>query len=312
MSATLAMPLSAFELRDAVRHARRFNPAGLDRVLRLDPDRGLVEVQASATWSALAAHLHPHAAAMQAPWNGLPSIGQSIAGNIATPDGRPVVACVESLALVTPDGELRRASRDANAELFALAVGGQGLFGALYSATLRLEPIARSALECAPGEELMLGGSAKSGRPLELLVPPESLADFLDEARGRCEAWRLGIDGVRVRPTFAESETALRWGHRDYAAVGLRLAERLTIGGAVRGTQLRRELIDTAIAHGGSYAIGVTPEATRAQAEACYPMLKKVLAEKRRIDPAGKLTNEWYRHHCSLLGREACDIRWNR
>ena len=43
-----------------------------------------------------------------------------------------------------------------------------------------------------------------------------------------------------------------------------------------------------------------------------YPELKNLLAEKRRVDPAGKLSNEWYRHHCSLLGREECRSRWNR
>jgi hypothetical protein len=36
-----------------------------------------------------------------------------------------------------------------------------------------------------------------------------------------------------------------------------------------------------------------------------------VLAEKRRIDPAAKLVNPWYRHYSSLLVRESCDVRWS-
>src|SRR3954463_14057875 len=146
MQASLALPLSAFELRDAVRHARRFDPARLDRVLRLDADRGLLEVQASAAWESLAASLAA-AGARSAAWNGYGTIGESLAANCAGPDGRPMVGHVESLALVTPDGELRRVSRDSHGELFALAIGGHGMFGALYSATLRLESLVRAANE---------------------------------------------------------------------------------------------------------------------------------------------------------------------
>ena len=50
---------------------------------------------------------------------------------------------------------------------------------------------------------------------------------------------------------------------------------------------------------------------SREQTEACYPQLKIVLAEKRRIDPDEKLVNAWYLHHRSLLGRTSCEVRWN-
>ena len=66
---------------------------------------------------------------------------------VAGPDGRPVVAHVESLTLVTPDGLLRRIDRLTSGGLFALALGGQGLFGTLYSATLRVESLLRSVKE---------------------------------------------------------------------------------------------------------------------------------------------------------------------
>jgi hypothetical protein len=311
MLATLALPHSAFELRDAVRHARRFDPVRLDRVLRMDAERRLVEVQASATWSSLAAYLRPSAPELAAALGSLGTVGEAIAANAAGPDGRPVVAHIESLALVTPDGELRRVSRDQHAELFALAVGSQGVFGALYSATLRLDSLAQAAAHVQPAETLVLPASGAPRRLLSLLIPPAALEAFLAAARGRCGEWRTAIEAVEVRRTVPEAETALRWACREYAQVRLTLSQRVSLGGAVRATQVARELIDLAISHGGSYAVGSTPEATRAQAEACYPQLKSLLAEKRRIDPAEKLTNDWYRHHRSLLGREACHSRWN-
>ena len=75
-------------------------------------------------------------------------------------------------------------------------------------------------------------------------------------------------------------------------------------------TQLRRLLIDEAIAVGGSFPISCTPEATREQVESCYPQIKSFLAQQRRLDGAGRLANAWLRHHLSLLGRETCEVRW--
>jgi hypothetical protein len=309
MSATLALPpLSAFELRDAVRTARPYDRGRLDRVLRTDASRGLTEVQASASWQSVAAHLGCGWGEL---WQHLPCVGETIAANAAGPDGRPVVHHVEALMVVTPDGELRRASRETNPELFALAVGGQGLFGALYSVTLRLESLARCAADATPAETLRIGPRGAT-RALKLLVPPGSLAAFIAEARARCDEWRIAIESVEVSRTLGEDETFLRWAACEYASVRLDLAQPATLGGSVRTTQLRRELIDVAVSHGGSFPIACTPEATRAQAEACYPKLKAFLAEKRRLDPSGKLDNAWFRHYVSLLGRENCESRWDQ
>jgi hypothetical protein len=309
MTATLALPpLSALELRDAIRTARPYDRTRLDRVLRMDASQGLAEVQASATWQSLATRLQCDWGAL---WQGMPDIGHSVAANLPGPDGRPMAHYVEAVTLVTPDGELRRVSRDSSPDLLALVVGGQGLFGALYSITLRLESLARAAAEAQQAIDLKIS-SSPTGRPLQLLVPPHALEAFLAEARARCEEWRIAIEGVEVRRTLPDEETFLRWAAREYALVRLELAQPATLGGTVRTTQLRRELIDIAIAHGGSFPIACTPEATRAQTEARYPKLKAFLAEKRRFDPAGKLDNQWFRHYVSLLGREDCDSRWNQ
>ena len=308
MTATLALPLSALELREAVRAARPYNAARLDRCLRMDAARALAEVQASASWAGVATYVR---AAWGPLWAHCPAIGEAVATNPPGPDGRPSVHHIEALTVVTPDGELRRASRDANADLFALAIGGQGLFGALYSVTLRLQSLSHAAANALPPESLSIA-QTKSARPLQLLVPPHALEAFLAEVRERCEEWRIDIHGVDVRGCLPEEETWLRWAAREYAWARLDLAQPATIGGTVRTTQLRRELIDIAISHGGSFPIACTPEATRAQTEACYPKIKGFLAEKRRFDPSGKLDNEWFRHYVSLLGRENCDSRWSQ
>lgn len=306
MSATRSLPLSAQELQESVRLCRRVDAARLDRILRLDSRRALLEVQANTRWHAVADCLRPGDAQVQGLLAAHATVGATLCRNAAGPDGRPAVAHVESLTMVTPDGHLRRIDRLTSGGLFALTLGGLGSFGVLYSATLRVESLLRAVRE--PQRPEGLPGDP-AGR-LRLLVPPERLESFLADARAHCAEWRSVLEGVQVRQTHDEDETFLRWAKRQYAEVTLWLGARATLGGAVRCTQLRRDLIDAAIANGGTFPIACTPEATRTQTEACYPQLAAFLAEQRRIDPGGVMANAWLRHQRSLLGREACEIRW--
>jgi FAD/FMN-containing dehydrogenase len=280
--------------------------------LRVDSGRALVEVQAGATWKSLAACLRPGDARAQEVRTTRSTIAGSIDWNAAGPDGRPAVAHVESLSLVTPDGQVLQVSRIVNPQLFALVVGGQGLFGVLYSVTLRLESLSRALNEAQAPQMSTEARSSRRARVLQLLVPPRKLEAFLAGARERCTAWRIPMESMQLRRTRQEAETFLCWAQRDYDEVGIGICERATIGAAVRVTQLRNELIDMAIAHGGGFPIACTPEATRSQTEQCYPQLGKFLAEQRRLDPQEKMVNAWLRHQRSLFGREACDVRWNR
>jgi FAD/FMN-containing dehydrogenase len=122
----------------------------LDRVLNIDTERGLVEVEAGIQWPALIEHLETVQADLSSQW----SIAQkqtgadriSIGGTIsANAHGRgltmkPFVSDVESFVLVNANGEIVECSRDRNHDLFRLVAGGYGLFGCIYSATLRLAP----------------------------------------------------------------------------------------------------------------------------------------------------------------------------
>jgi hypothetical protein len=308
MQATSCIPLSALELAAAMREARPYDARRLDRVLRVDERHGLVEVQAGTPWKAIAAQLRPgdpRAAGLQTT---LPTVGESLAQNAAGPDGRPAVMHVESFALVTPAGELRRVSRTAHHDLFALVAGGQGLFGALYSITLDMGSLSRAVNDAAAAEIVAPAPGGVHGAPLRLLLPPEQVEKFVGRAREHCADWRVPMPGVGLRRTVAEKDSFLRWARRDYTAVTLSLGAPAALGMAVRMTQLRRELIDAAIAHGGSFAVACTPEATREQAEACYPQLKTFLAEKRRIDPGERFTSAWYWHYRTLFAPP--EMRW--
>jgi FAD/FMN-containing dehydrogenase len=122
---------------------------GLDQIVGFDPIGGTVEVEAGIQWPelmrALAARQGPRprwgVAQKQTGADRL-SIGGALAANIHGRGlaMRPIVQDVEAFTLVDAEGALRRCSRDENRELFALAIGGYGLIGAIATVTLRLAP----------------------------------------------------------------------------------------------------------------------------------------------------------------------------
>jgi FAD/FMN-containing dehydrogenase len=123
---------------------------GLDRVLDLDADRGLVTVEAGVQWPKLIEHLLRVQADRPRQWGIVQkqtgadrlSIGGAIAANVHGRGLRfpPFVSDLEAFTLVDAAGEVRRCSRSDNAELFKLVVGGYGLLGLVATATLRLAP----------------------------------------------------------------------------------------------------------------------------------------------------------------------------
>ena len=122
----------------------------LNRVLAFDPVAGRLEVESGIQWPEILAFLQTAQRGLDAPWafaqkqTGADrlTIGGSLSANI---HGRgltmaPFIQDVESFKLVNARGQLVNCSREENAELFRLAIGGYGLFGFIYSATLRLVP----------------------------------------------------------------------------------------------------------------------------------------------------------------------------
>jgi FAD/FMN-containing dehydrogenase len=313
---------SADELRGALQRSRAeplaLDASGLDRVLRLDGSRGILEVQAAATWAALADYVRARGLALDAFASDgcLPgTVGEAVSRNAAGPDGLPVSAHVDAVTLVTPEGELKRASREFNPELFRLALGGHGVFGVLYSATLSLDSLARSVAAALEPEVLCVPQApvaAAARHELDCLLPPAELEAYLERARALASEWRIELARVTVRRLKPESETALPWATREWAGVMLRFALRASLGASVRAAQVKRALLAAAIERGGSFPICDTAHASRAQLARCYPALDAFLAEKRRADPGERLQNRWYLEVTAKLRGEACVVRWGK
>lgn len=287
-------------------YAEAFDAACLDRTLRHDAERGLLEVQAGVSWRSL----EPHLGAVFLPG----SVGESVSANRAGPDGEPIVRHVHALTLATAGGELHRASRERAADLFRLAVGGFGAFGPFYSVTLDLASLARSAARAAAPVRIELPDGDPAGLPfaLEVLVPPQRSDQVVDGIRAAVAERRCGLRLLEARRIVPEAETFLRWARSEHVALRIEYRARATIGACAGAAQLRAQLVDLAIAAGGSIMPGLLPLATRAQAEACYPMLGAFLAEKRRLDPAERVLSPWYRGVRRAWHARACPVRWTK
>lgn len=122
----------------------------LDRVLRFDADGGTIEVESGMQWPALADHLTTTQEGRSRQWGFAQkqtgadrlTIGGALAANV---HGRgltmkPFIDDIESFRLVNAEGQVLHCSRSENTELFRLAIGGYGLFGVVYSVTLKLVP----------------------------------------------------------------------------------------------------------------------------------------------------------------------------
>jgi len=310
---------SADDLRNALRHARanglRLDASGMDRVLQLDDKRRLVEVQAATCWAELTRYLASRKIAIDAFARMQGTVGEAAAQAAAGPDGLPVVSHIAAITMFTPDGELRRADRNAYPELFRLALGGHGVIGVLYSVTLSIDSLLASAAAEAAPVELRIDEAGAAQSPacsIECLLPPTGLDAFLKDVRLLADERRIVLHGITVRRYQPEAETSLRWATREWAGVEVRFGIKQTLGASVAAAEVRRALLNAALSHGGSFPIRDLRDATRRQLEACYPMIGAFLADKRRGDPAERLQNAWYRGLAATMRGEPCAVRWGK
>ena len=114
----------------------------LSKVLALDNDKGMIEVEAGMQWPELLETLHKTPWTFHQKQSGVDqvTIGGSLSANMHGRElaSAPFVSDIESFKLLTAKGQVVNCSRTENAELFRLAIGGWGIFGFVYSVTLRL------------------------------------------------------------------------------------------------------------------------------------------------------------------------------
>jgi FAD/FMN-containing dehydrogenase len=127
----------------------------MQRELRLDLRRGIVEADAGIQWPELVDRLIAIQKSQDRQWGIVQkqtgadrlTLGGALGANIHGRGlkFRPFIGDVEAFTMMDGDGTLRTCSRTENRELFRLAIGGYGLFGVVTRVRLRLMP--RTKLE---------------------------------------------------------------------------------------------------------------------------------------------------------------------
>jgi len=131
----------------------------------------------------------------------------------------------------------------------------------------------------------------------EYFVPPERLADFLDGCRRIIPAHRQDLLNVTLRYLDADRISVLRYAPSPRISLVMLFVQRTTGEAESDMAALTRELIDQALAVGGSYYLPYRSHATREQFAAAYDQLDAFIARKRHVDPELKLRNAlWDRY----------------
>jgi len=138
----------------------------LDKVVGFDQSTGLLRTQAGIQWPALISNYLSAQTDVSNPWGIAQkqtgadtfTLGGSLSANIHGRglSLRPIIQDIEAFTMVKANGEIVACSRHEQPDLFALAVGGYGLFGVIVDVTLRLVPRHRveRTVEIVYGEDL--------------------------------------------------------------------------------------------------------------------------------------------------------------
>jgi len=204
---------------------------GMNRIVNLDQQRGLIEVGAGIEWPELIDYLEAAQAGSADKWTIVQkqtgadrlTLGGALSANA---HGRglamkPIIADVESFTLVDAAGVVRQCSRAENAELFRLAIGGYGLFGVIATVVLRLTRRLKveRVVEVVELDKLMAGFDSRIAAGFlygdwQFATDPAS-ADFL--ARGVFSCYRPADPAAPMNES-AKDLTIDEWRNLIYLA----------------------------------------------------------------------------------------------
>lgn len=128
----------------------------------------------------------------------------------------------------------------------------------------------------------------------EYFVPPARLGEFVARIRPILLRERPDLLNITVRFVRADPDTVLAYAREDAFGLVMLFHQRRTSAAEDAMRRLTRELIDAALACGGTYYLPYRPHATAEQFARSYPRAAEFFAEKRRLDPGEVFSNEFY------------------
>jgi FAD/FMN-containing dehydrogenase/ubiquinone/menaquinone biosynthesis C-methylase UbiE len=131
----------------------------------------------------------------------------------------------------------------------------------------------------------------------ELYVPRPALAQFMEEVARLLKQRQANVIYGTIRLIEKDDMTKLAWAKESYACMILNLHVDHESESLRHCGDSFKQLIDLAIAAGGSYYLTYHRYASREQLIACYPQFEDFVRLKQKYDPAGIFSSAWWQHY---------------
>ena len=141
----------------------------------------------------------------------------------------------------------------------------------------------------------------------EYFIPHGKLSTFIARVRPILMRERADLLNVTVRDIRKDDTTALPYAREDVFGVVMFFHQSRSAAADALMQQLTRELIEEALAVGGTFYLPYRLHATPDQVRRAYPAIPEFFEEKRRVDPDQVFTNEWYLRYGHIVRLAALD-----
>jgi FAD/FMN-containing dehydrogenase len=132
----------------------------------------------------------------------------------------------------------------------------------------------------------------------EYFVPVERFDDFVDRMRSILRHYKPDIVNVSVRHANQDPGSILAWARTEVFAFVIYYNQGTSTEEQERVGKWTRELIDAALALGGSYYLPYQLHATEEQFLKAYPRAPEFFRLKQRLDPTNKFRNQlWNKYY---------------
>nr|MBD9685004.1 FAD-binding oxidoreductase [Pseudomonas sp. PDM20] len=131
----------------------------------------------------------------------------------------------------------------------------------------------------------------------EYFVPIAQFGPFAMRMAEILQAHKANVINVSVRHAPRETESYLCWAREEVFSFVLFYWQRTAPEACLEVGRWTRELIDCALALGGTYYLPYQLHATREQFSAAYPGARRLRDLKAKVDPGNRLRNKLLEHY---------------
>jgi FAD/FMN-containing dehydrogenase len=128
----------------------------------------------------------------------------------------------------------------------------------------------------------------------EYFVPAERFYDFFPRMTEIFKRRRANVLNVSIRHALPDTGSVLAWARGETFAFVVYHEQGTTEEARAAVGEWTRELIDAALAAGGTYYLPYQPHATEHQFRRAYPRVSEWAALKKRLDPSHKFRSKFW------------------